>query len=199
MIRDFEKIRLFSTQIAKDYAPDLLRLLHLYKDISASEAASRLGMHIRTVQEFFDGLHLAGILNKQEVYESKRPYYRYTLSAEKIKLELNIASFAKNDLHSDKPVLIRERKNANARFTTSRNNLFISSVTIWIGEGRQRNEKRVNLTNAQGRFLFNLPFPEAPSQSVDEMMNKADIPDEHRSEIMDIVNLLIEHNVIETM
>ena len=53
---DFDKIKLVSGYIAKDYSKDLLRLLYLYKDVSASEAASRLGLHIRTVQEFFDAM-----------------------------------------------------------------------------------------------------------------------------------------------
>ena len=71
MISDFKKIRLLAAYLAKDYAKDTLRLLHLYRDISASEAASRLSMHIRTVQEFFDALHQAGVLYKEEVFERR--------------------------------------------------------------------------------------------------------------------------------
>ena len=92
MINEFEKIRLFGSAISKDYAPDLLSLLYLYKDISASEAASRLGMHIRTIQEFFDTLHGAGIVQKQEVFESKRPYFRYRLLSNKINIEVSLGS-----------------------------------------------------------------------------------------------------------
>ena len=100
---------------------------------------------------------------------------------------------------SDNELVIRERKNANVRFTTARNNLYFSSVSIWIGEGRERSEKKVSLTSAQGKFLFNLPFPDAKFATIEEIMQKAGIPEEHRSEIIDIADLLIEHGVIEAM
>jgi predicted ArsR family transcriptional regulator len=54
--------------ISKEYAQDFFGLLLNYQDISASEAASRLGLHIRTAQEFLDGLAELNILTKQEVY-----------------------------------------------------------------------------------------------------------------------------------
>ncbi len=68
-----------------------------------------------------------------------------------------------------------------------------------LGDGRERSEKKVNLTNAQGKFLFNLPFPEANFATVDHIMKKAVVDAEHLSEIMDIVNLLVENHVVETM
>ena len=55
--------------ISKDYAREFFALLLSYQDISASEAASRLGLHIRTAQEFLEGLTELDILSRQEVYE----------------------------------------------------------------------------------------------------------------------------------
>lgn len=198
MIKDFEKIKLFGSAISKEYSKDLLRLLYLYKDISASEAASRMGMHIKTVQEFFDALHETGLLDKREVYESKRPYFRYSFSLDGIELSLNVKELVDLNKSGDTPeLLIREKKNANVRFTTARSKLFFSSVSVWIGQGRETTEKKVSLTIPQGRFLFNLPFPNAEFLSVPEIMKKADVSDEHKSEIIDIVHLLTEHGVIE--
>ena len=48
---DFKKAAILGSYISKDYAEDLFRLLVTYKDIPASEAASRLNMHIKTVQD----------------------------------------------------------------------------------------------------------------------------------------------------
>ena len=195
---DFDKIKLVSGYIAKDYSKDLLRLLYLYKDVSASEAASRLGLHIRTVQEFFDAMVEGGLLSKTEVFESKRPYFRYSLKNEKLKFEINLKTLAEDKTDTgEKVILLREKKNASARFTTSRNKLYFSSVTIWIGEGREGIEKKINLTNAQGKFLFHLPFPDAAFMSMSEIMNKAGVEEENKNEIMDIINLLIEHGVVE--
>jgi DNA-binding transcriptional ArsR family regulator len=196
---EFDKIRLVSGYISKDYSRDLLRLLYLYKDVSASEAASRLGLHIRTVQEFFDAMAEAGLVSKTEVFESKRPYFRYSRKGEKIKFEIDLNDLAEEKEGSDEHELfLREKKHATARFTTSRNKLYFSSVTIWIGEGRESSEKKINLTNAQGRFLFHLPFPDAEFLSLSEIMKKAGVEEENRKEILDIVALLDEHNVVET-
>jgi transposase len=196
---EFDKIKLVSGYIAKDYSRDLLRLLYLYKDISASEAASRLGLHIRTVQEFFDSFADSGFLSKTEVFESKRPYFRYSRKSDKLKIEINLKSIAdEKEVKGEKEILLREKKHATARFTTSRNKLYFSSVTIWIGEGRDSSEKKINLTNAQGRFLFHLPFPDAEYMSMTDIMKKSEVEDENRKEVEDIVALLEEHNVIET-
>ena len=76
---DFQTAALISTYLSKDYAEDFFRLLVNYQDISASEAASRLSIHIRTAQDFLDGLANLGIVEKTEVHEKKRPYFRYNL------------------------------------------------------------------------------------------------------------------------
>jgi hypothetical protein len=196
---EFNKIKLVSGYIAKDYSRDLLRLLYLYKDVSASEAASRLSLHIRTVQEFFDAFADSGFLTKTEVFESKRPYFRYSRKGDKLKMEINLKAIAEEEeVKDDKELWLREKKNASARFTTSRNKLYFSSVTIWIGEGRESSEKKINLTTAQGKFLFHLPFPDAEYMSISDIMKKAGVEEENQKEIVDIVTLLEEHGVIDS-
>ena len=71
---DFQKISRFGALLSKDYAGDFFRLLVTYQDISASEAASRLNLHIKTAQDFLDGLEEQDVVSKEEVYEKKRPY-----------------------------------------------------------------------------------------------------------------------------
>ena len=73
MSMDFKTAALLSTYISKEYAPGFFELLVNYHDISASEAASRLGLHIRTAQDFLEGLAGLDILTKQEVYEKLAP------------------------------------------------------------------------------------------------------------------------------
>lgn len=199
MITDFDRIKLFGTYISKDYSKELLRLLFLYKDISASEAASRMGMHIKTVQEFFDGLSEAGLLEKREAFEGKRPYFRYSLKSNEIEIHFSIDTIiAKTESHSGDELFIREAKNAKVKYTIARNKLFFSGVSVWSGKGRDIIEKKISLTTPQGMFLFNLPFPNADFASVTDIISKVQIPEEHRSEIIDIVKLLIEYKVIET-
>ncbi|TSA26906.1 MAG: hypothetical protein D4R67_07005 [Bacteroidetes bacterium] len=196
---DFKQAAILGSYISKDYAEDLFRLLTTYNSISASEAASRLELHIKTVQDFLEAMSDLRFLDKEEVYEKKRPYFRYTLKMTKIFMELDLTPlFPKESADDRTQVRIRERKNAGARFTTSRNNQYISNVVIWIGQGRERAERRINLTIPQGQFLFHLPFPSADFKSVGEIMEKAEVDPSNLSEILDIVDALMEFKVIET-
>ena len=86
---------------------------------------------------------------------------------------------------------IREKKNAGALFSTASSNSFISAITVFIGEGRKRKERKINLTASQGKFLYHLPFPNAAFQTIKEIIDKAGIDNSFTSEILDIVNVLV--------
>jgi len=196
----FEQIALFSTYISKNYALDMLRVLHTYQDVSASEAASRLGLHINTVQEFLEAMHKSEIVSRKEVYERKRPYFRYKLNSDKVRLELDLSElFTKDENNDSQEMKIREKANTFATFNLSRNKLFFSSVMILSGEGRNKKEKRINLTTSQGLFLYNLPFPDGQYQTVSEIIGKAGVDKNNLPEIQDIVNLMIEYQVIDSL
>jgi len=195
---DFKQAAILGSFISKDYAEDLFRLLATYSSISASEAASRLNLHIKTVQDFMEAMYDLGILDREEVYEKKRPYYRYTLKVDRILMELDLSGFIPKEVSDDRTsVKIREKKNAGIRFTTSRDNQYISNIAIWSGQGRDRTERKINLSIPQGRFLFHLPFPSAGFMSISEIMKKAEVGHANNSEILDIVDALIELEVIE--
>lgn len=195
---NFEQAKKMGYYISKVYAEEIFRLLVLYQTLAASEAASRLNMHIKTVQDFLEAMAELDILLKEEVYEGKRPYYRYTLNTKKIVMEIDLNSlFSVENSDAGKVTRIRERKNAKVRFTVGRDNKSISSVVIWIGKGRSKKERKINLTKPQGAFLYNLPFPMADFMSVKEIMKQARISDVNKREIEDITNLLIEYGVVE--
>lgn len=195
---DFRKAAILGSFISKDYAEDMFRLLATYSSISASEAASRINLHIKTVQDFLEAMHDLEILNREEVYEGKRPYFRYRLNARKISMELDLSPLFPETVADNRTVIaIRERKNAGARFTTSRNNQYISNVVIWTGKGREQTERRINLSIPQGKFLFHLPFPGAEFMSISGIMEKAEVDPANLSEVLDIVDALIGFGVIE--
>ena len=196
---DFKEAAKLGACLAKDYAEDLFRLLTTYKSISASEAASRLDLHIKTIQDFFEDLYSLQILDREEVYEGKRPYFRYRLIVKEISVQVDLTNLHLREELSDSRVKmkIREMKNAGARFTTSRSNDYISSVVIWMGEGRNRTERKINLSIPQGKFLFHLPFPTAEPLTISEIVKKSGVDDVNIAEILDIVDALIEYRVIE--
>ena len=187
--------------LSKDYAEDLFRLLATYESISASEAASRVNIHIKTTQDFLEDLYGLEILDREEVYEGKRPYFRYRLKVKQLSIQINLEPFSGDEPVTDTrlKLKIREKRNTGVRFTTSRSNDYISNVVIWVGDGRDRTERKINLSLPQGKFLFHLPFPTADSLQIKDIMMKAGIDDANTPEIVDIVNVMIEFGVIESL
>ena len=196
---DFKEAAKLGTYLAKDYAEDFFALLVNYQDISASEAASRLGLHIRTAQDFLEAMAALDILDKQEVYEKKRPYFRFTLKTEQISMELDLTQIQQEQTPEDLTRQIRERSNAGANFSLARGGEVISHVSLWTGNGRDRKEHKISLTHHQGLFLYHLPFPNAEALTVAEIIRKAGVDEEVTPEILDIVTVLEKHEVIEVL
>ena len=186
-----------SAYLSKDYAEEFFKLLVNYQDISASEAASRLSLHIRTAQDFLEGLTTLEIVTKTEVHEKKRPYFRYELVTKKIKIEVDLSEFEKENPGEGLARLVREVKNDGTNFAISRSGDSFSSITVWEGDGRERKVKNISLTTPQGKFLFHLPFPQARPLSIAEVMEKAGVELDYSTEIQDIVDELVRLGVIE--
>ena len=194
---DFRTAARLGSLLAKDYAEDVFDLLVNYRAISASEVAARLDLHIKTAQDFLEGLAELGILSKEEVLEKKRPYFRYVLEQERIAFDLDLMQVRRPPSAESLLLRIRERENAGARFSVARSDDYITSVTIWTGAGREREERRIKLTAPQGKFLYHLPFPKAEALTVTEIMRKAGVDQELAPEILDLVQLLDKYAVLE--
>jgi len=98
---DFKQASKLGSCLSKDYAEDLFRLLVNYESISASEAASRLNIHIKTTQDYLEDLYSLEIVEKEEVYEGKRPYFRYQLKARKISMVIDLTTLNLREEISD--------------------------------------------------------------------------------------------------
>ena len=196
---NYEKAARIGAILAKDYSEDLFKLLVNYQDISASEAASRLSLHIRTAQDFLDNLADLEIVNKTEVFEKKRPYFRYNLAKTKLNFNVDLSIYKKENPGEGLARLVREKAENRANFTVARSGDEFSSVTIWEGEGRERQENKISLTAPQGKFLFHLPFPKSRPLSITDIMGKSSLGEEYASEIQNIVDELIRLEIIEVM
>jgi predicted transcriptional regulator len=194
---DFKTAAALGACLSKDYAEDIFQLLVNYQDLSASEAASRLGLHIRTAQDFLDSLASLGIVEKQEVFEKKRPYFRYALKTRRIVMDLDLGLVRRARTADDLARRVRERANSGARFTMARGGDRIAQVTYWTGEGRERKEHKISLTDPQGAFLYHLPFPNADPLAIEDVMRKAAVEERLAPEILDIVEVLMRHGAIE--
>jgi len=198
MRMDFKQAAKLGGLLSRDYAEGFFRLIVVYHSISASEAASRLGLHIKTAQDFLESLTELGVLIREEVHENKRPYFRYRLEDPVLGFELNLSRlFGAGNARAWLSRLVRERKNAPVIFNIVDGHRYISSIVVHTGQGRERRERRVNLTRMQGRFLYHLPFPTAAPMTVADIMEAAGIGGEFRGEIIDLVQFLQDHGVIE--
>jgi len=195
---DFHTASKYASLLSKDYAEDIFALLVNYQAISASEVAARLNLHIKTAQDFLEALEALGIVSKEEVLEKKRPYYRYILQQTRLVIDIDLAQVKQEPSHHSLSLRIRERENAGARFSAARNDDYITSVAIWTGEGREREERKIKLTMPQGKFLFHLPFPKAQPMSVAEIMQKAGVDENLAPEVLDLVQLLEKYDVVES-
>ena len=194
---DFKTAAQIGAFISKDYAEDFFKLLVNYQNISASEAASRLGLHIRTAQDYLEGLADLDILHKEEVYEKKRPYFRYSLKTQQISLEIDLTQIQTESGPGDLTRKIREKANAGVNFSLARGGEYISHVSLWTGEGRDRKERKFSLTKPQGLFLYHLPFPNAEFLVVADILRKAGVNEELFPEILDIIQVLEKYEIIE--
>jgi len=196
---NFKDAAKLGNYLAKDYAQDFFALLVNYQDVSASEAASRLGLHIRTAQDFLEAMATLDILSKEEVYEKKRPYFRYTLQTEHIQMDIDLTQIQQKQTPEDLTRQIREKSDAGASFSLARGGEYISHVSLWTGNGRDRKERKISLTRPQGSFLYHLPFPNADPLPIADIIRKAKVDEELAPEILDIVQLLEKYDVIETL
>lgn len=198
---DFDQLTRLGTLLARDYARDFFRLLGSYCDISASEASSLLQIHIKTAQEFLEGLTRLGLLSRTEIREGKRPYFRYALIRPRVTFHLDFSDLSNNEKSA--PIgaaeKIRERKSSTIRYNMARNQSYIGSIVIWTGAGRIKNERRINLTVAQGKFLAHLPFPTADFMKITEILKEAEVGEPHLGEILDLVQILKHYQVIDTL
>ena len=195
---DFKTASQLGSLISKDYAENFFKLLVIYQDISASEAASRLNLHISTAQDFLEGLNSQGIVSKKEVFEKKRPYFRYSLKKETLTIKIDFVALYNKQDHQDRlKWKIREKKNSGAIFKKFSRSDYISAVHFFTGKGRTRSEKKINLTRNQGNFLLHLPFPTEPFLSVADIIKKAKIEESNIPEVLDIIDALLNHKIIE--
>lgn len=94
---------------------------------------------------------------------------------------------------------IREKANARANFSLARGGEFISHETFWVSAGCESKERKISLTNPQGLFLYQLPFPNADFLSILDILHKAGLDENNTLEILDIVDVLEKHGVIESL
>jgi len=197
---DFSMISRTASLLSRPYSEAFFRLVAIYRDISATEAAHRLDLHIKTAQDFLEQLYDLGYAERIEVVGHKRPYSRYRLKQRRIRLEMDLDDlYPRREITRALSRIVREKKNHGASFLTSRSGDDIVALSLVSGRGRHRCQRRLNLTPSQGRFIYFLPFPSARPLSIESIIHAADLDQSVWPEILDLVDRLIELKVIEEL
>ncbi len=183
--------------LGRDYSEDFFRLLVNYHDISATEAASWLGIQASAAGEFLDGLTRQGVVEKSTHAQGKADHSRYRLLQREIQLSIDLSSKYLCDLAIGVDRSVRRRDSASSEFVLAKSGDRYLSVTIWKGMGRGRVKREIWLTPAQGNFLFYLPISQSDPVTIEEVMQRAEVGGEHETEILLIVDELAQMRVIE--
>ena len=138
-------------------------------------------------------------MSKTEVSEGKRPYFRYVLHRTDLNFNFDLGQLRQNHNSNEISKKIREARNSGAIFTEGTGPESISSIRLFVGKGRGRKERKLNLTGKQGRFIYFLPFPNEDPLEVGQLLQKAGLQNNDLPEILDLLNLIREYGAIETI
>lgn len=192
----FAEIQRISGILAKNYAEDFFKLLVNYESISATESATRLNLHIKTCQDFLETLYEVNYLSREQVIDKKRPYYRYKLIKQKIDFYFGLNQFKLNEFDYSN-LEIKENIKNDCIFISSPKTGQISGITLFEGEGRKCQERKIQLTKAQGNFLLFLPLPTSDRKKVKEILSDTGTKNKFKNEILDLITILIKHEIID--
>ena len=190
------------TALAREYCIDLLRELHGTGWSTASEVARNLGIHVATAMRKLSELETLQLLEKRVRAGSDLVEYRPVSARVEIVLDFEAeAKAAKRDARSvAKSILVRERPNrkvvleADERAEVVRRVVFVKTVRL------RTTAQVMELTEAEGRFLWHLPFASEQAASVAEVCRRAKIENPiHVSKLLDFVKEMESRGVVEVV
>ena len=199
---DLKEAREVMTALAREYCIDLLRELHGTGWSTASEVARNLGIHVATAMRKLSELETLQLLEKRVRAGSDLVEYRPVSARVEIVLDFEAeAKAAKRDARSvAKSILVRERPNrkvvleADERAEVVRRVVFVKTVRL------RTTAQVMELTEAEGRFLWHLPFASEQAASVAEVCRRAKIENPiHVSKLLDFVKEMESRGVVEVV
>ena len=156
-------------------------LTHLYQEphSTASEVAGVLGIHIATAQKYLEASEKAGILVSRDRPSKPRTAKEYSLVSPRISIEIDIEALAgavegagggTPDLGE---IMVREKARSDVAYEWDDAGQRITAILFFRKGMRRRMERKVVLSQEEGRFLWNVPFQSESFRSVAEIMKNA--------------------------
>ncbi len=143
---------------------DILSFLRDYPGQNPSYIAGKLKVHIVTIQRILDVLEKYGFVTTEERKGIGRPSKSYTFVGGKFTVDFNeLLSLYQTRLRK-----IRESGNPSVSFSYDVDKELVNALLFGGKTG-----KKMKLDEKSGRFLWLVPSPDAESESIESIANKA--------------------------
>ncbi len=163
--------------LAREYSIELLRELHARGWSSASELAREMGIHVATAMRKLAELESLGLLEKRP--RSDADVTEYRLARPRIDIVLDFDAEAKatsrDAWREAERILVKEHPNRKVLLESDDQARRVRRI-LFLTVLRRRTEARaMQLAEAEGAFLWHLPFASEPARSVADVCRKGGI------------------------
>ncbi len=163
--------------LAREYSIELLRELHARGWSSASELAREMGIHVATAMRKLAELESLGLLEKRP--RSAADVTEYRLARPRVEIVLDFDAEAKaasrDAWREAERILVREHPNRKVLLESDDQARRVRRILFLTVLRRRTEAKALELAEAEGTFLWHLPFASEPARSVAEVCRKGGI------------------------
>ena len=163
--------------LAREYSIELLRELHARGWSSASELAREMGIHVATAMRKLAELESLGLLEKRP--RSDADVTEYQLARPRVEIILDFEAEAKasarNAWHEAERILVKEHPNRKVLLESDDQARRVRRILFLTVLRRRTEAKAMELAEAEGAFLWHLPFASEPARSVADVCRKGGI------------------------
>ena len=163
--------------LAREYSVELLQEMHARGWSSASELAREMGIHVATAMRKLAELEALGLLEKRSRSDADVTEYRLTSPRVEIVLDFDAdaKAAAREAWRQAERVLVKEHPNRKVLLESDDTTKRVRRI-LFLRVLRRRTEARaMELAEAEGAFLWHLPFASEPARSVADVCRRGGI------------------------
>lgn len=188
--------------LAREYSIELLQELHARGWSSASELAREMGIHVATAMRKLAELEGLDLLEKRSRVGSDVTEYHLSRPRFEIVLDFDADArvAARNAWRHAGHIVVKERPNRKVLLESDDQARRVRRI-VFLRVLRRRTEARtMELSEAEGRFLWALPFASEPGRSVAEICRRAGMESPLQlSRILEFVKELERLGILEVV
>ena len=204
---DVTTFRKLTKVLGKEHNINILEEVNQRGWATASEIAKELKIHVATSMRKLSELEDAGFLKKRVRKGNNRETCEYALKKPKIDLSLDFAQVLKQKsleaVKEAQRLFIKERSNDNVVYDMNESERRIIRINFMqkaFGGLRRKVGRSLDLTELEGRFLWNLPFQSDDPKSVFDICEEGGIKmPEEMKKVIEFVSRLNDLGVVEIM